>query len=117
VAGDRVELTEATDAAGSSTVTVERAADVGERWRSCLGVRTGRERGRGCSAEGANKQGGVGERGTSSKRGEGTRRWPKNVRSWASLRRGMGERLGKWRGLASGVHGAARGDPRMGGQH
>jgi hypothetical protein len=29
VAGDRAELTGATDAAGSSTATVERAADVG----------------------------------------------------------------------------------------
>ena len=31
VAGDRVELTGATDAAGSSTATVERAVDVGGR--------------------------------------------------------------------------------------
>jgi hypothetical protein len=50
VAGDRAELTGATDAAGSSMVTVERAVDVGERRRSCLGARAGRE----CSAEGAN---------------------------------------------------------------
>ena len=30
---------------------------------------------------------------------------------------GVGERLGKRRGLTGGVHGAARGDPRTGGQH
>ena len=30
---------------------------------------------------------------------------------------GMGERLGKRRGLTGGVHRAARGDPRTGGQH
>jgi hypothetical protein len=44
VAGDRAELTGATDAAGSSTATVERAADVGERWWNCQGARAGRER-------------------------------------------------------------------------
>jgi hypothetical protein len=44
VAGDRAELTGATNVAGSSTVTVERAADVGERWQNCLGARAGRER-------------------------------------------------------------------------
>jgi hypothetical protein len=36
VEGDRAELTGATDATGSPTVTVERAADVSERQRSCL---------------------------------------------------------------------------------
>jgi hypothetical protein len=41
VVGDRAELTGATDAARSSTATVERAAGVGERWRSCLGARAG----------------------------------------------------------------------------
>jgi hypothetical protein len=41
VVGDRPELTGATDAAGSSTVTVEWAADVGERRRNCLGERVG----------------------------------------------------------------------------
>jgi hypothetical protein len=40
-----------------STAVVEQAAGVGERWRSCLDARAGRERGRGCSAEGANEQG------------------------------------------------------------
>jgi hypothetical protein len=45
VAGDRAELIEATYAAGSSTVTVERAVDVDEQRRNCLGVRVGRERG------------------------------------------------------------------------
>jgi hypothetical protein len=44
VAGDRAELTGATDAAGSPTTTVERATDVGERRRSCL-VRVQGERG------------------------------------------------------------------------
>jgi hypothetical protein len=44
VAGDRAELTGATDAAGSSTTTVERAADVGGRWRSSLVTRAERER-------------------------------------------------------------------------
>jgi hypothetical protein len=44
VAGDRAELTGATDAAGSPTTTVERAVDVGERWQSCL-VRVQGERG------------------------------------------------------------------------
>jgi hypothetical protein len=63
VAGDRVELTRATDTAGSPTVTVERAADVGERWRNCLGAHAGRE----CSTEGANEQGEVGEQGAGSK--------------------------------------------------
>jgi hypothetical protein len=32
VAGDRVELTGATNAVGSSTATIERVADVGGRW-------------------------------------------------------------------------------------
>jgi hypothetical protein len=36
---------------------VERAAGFGERRRSCLVARAGRERGRGSSAEGANEQG------------------------------------------------------------
>jgi hypothetical protein len=36
VAGDKEELTGATDAAGSPTATVEWAADVGEQRRSCL---------------------------------------------------------------------------------
>jgi hypothetical protein len=67
VAGDRAELTGATDAAGSSTTIVEQAANVGERRWSCLGARAGRERGRECSAEGANEQGKVGERGVGSK--------------------------------------------------
>jgi hypothetical protein len=49
VAGDRVELTGATDMAGSSMATVERATDVDERWRSYLVARAGRERGRGCN--------------------------------------------------------------------
>jgi hypothetical protein len=45
VAGDRAELTGATDAAGSSTATIERATDVGGRWRSSLVTRAERERG------------------------------------------------------------------------
>jgi hypothetical protein len=44
VAGDRAELTGATDAARSSTATVERVADVGGRWRSSLVTRAERER-------------------------------------------------------------------------
>jgi hypothetical protein len=47
VAGDRAELTRATDAAGSSTATVERAADVGGRWRGSGRARRARERARG----------------------------------------------------------------------
>jgi hypothetical protein len=43
VAGDRAELTGATDAAGSSTATVERAADVGGRWQSSGRARRARE--------------------------------------------------------------------------
>jgi hypothetical protein len=44
VAGDRAELTETTNTAGSSTVTVEQTVDVGERWRNYLVARVGRER-------------------------------------------------------------------------
>jgi hypothetical protein len=44
VAGDRTELTVATDAAGSSTVTVERAVDVGGWWRGSGRARRVRER-------------------------------------------------------------------------
>jgi hypothetical protein len=36
VAGDRAELTGATDGAGSPTATVERAVDVGDWRQSCL---------------------------------------------------------------------------------
>jgi hypothetical protein len=41
VAGDRAELTEATDAAESPTTTVERVADVDERWWNYLVARAG----------------------------------------------------------------------------
>jgi hypothetical protein len=37
------------------------------------------ERGRGCSAEGANEHGEVGERGAGSKGDEGVRRWLENA--------------------------------------
>jgi hypothetical protein len=37
--------------------TVERARDHGERWRSFLGARAERERGRGCSAGGTTERG------------------------------------------------------------
>jgi hypothetical protein len=47
VAGDKVELTGATDAAGSSTTTVERAANVSGRWRSSGRKCRARERARG----------------------------------------------------------------------
>ena len=47
VAGDRAKLTGATDAAGSSTATVEWAADVGGRWRGSGHARRARERARG----------------------------------------------------------------------
>jgi hypothetical protein len=67
VAGYSAELTRATDTVGSPTTTVERAADVGEWRRNSLGARAGQERGQECSAEGANEQGEVGERGTGSK--------------------------------------------------
>jgi hypothetical protein len=50
-----------------STAAVEQTADFDERRRSCLDARVGRERGRECSAEGANEQGKVGERGAGSK--------------------------------------------------
>jgi hypothetical protein len=46
VVGDRTELTGATDAAGSSTATVERAADVGGWWRGSGRARKMRERAR-----------------------------------------------------------------------
>jgi hypothetical protein len=59
VADGEAELTEATGA----TRAVERTADYGEQHRSYLDARVGRERGRGCSAEGANEQGEVSERG------------------------------------------------------
>jgi hypothetical protein len=44
------------------------------------------------------------------------------VRTWLEVRErvhggGVGERLGKLRGLTGGVHGAARGNPRTGSQH
>jgi hypothetical protein len=57
VAGDRAELTGATD-----------AVDVSEPRRNCLGARAGGERGRECWVEGANERGGVGERGAGSKK-------------------------------------------------
>jgi hypothetical protein len=47
VAGDRAELSGTTDAAGSSTATVERTADVGGRWWSFGRARRARERARG----------------------------------------------------------------------
>jgi hypothetical protein len=43
VAGDRVELTGATDAVGSSTATVERAAGIGGRWRGSGHTQSKRE--------------------------------------------------------------------------
>jgi hypothetical protein len=95
VVGDRAELTGATDAAGSSTATVERAADVGGRWRSSLVTRAERERGRGGLAEGANERGEVGEQGARLKRGARARTWSENTQSWARPRRGIvGGRLG-----------------------
>ena len=45
MAGVREELTGATDAAGSSSATVERAADVGGRWWGSGRARRARERG------------------------------------------------------------------------
>jgi hypothetical protein len=57
LAGDRAELTGATNGAGSPTMTVERVAGVGEQRRNYLVARTGRERGRESSAEDANEQG------------------------------------------------------------
>jgi hypothetical protein len=47
VAGDKAELTGATDATGSSTANVERAADVVGRWWSSGRARSARERARG----------------------------------------------------------------------
>jgi hypothetical protein len=47
VVGDKAELTWAIDAAGSSTATVERAADVGGQWRGTGRARRARERARG----------------------------------------------------------------------
>ena len=47
VAGDRAELTGATDAAGSSTATVERTADIGGRWQESGRACRARERARG----------------------------------------------------------------------
>jgi hypothetical protein len=47
VADDRAELTGATDAAGSSMATVERAADVGGWWRGSGHAHRARERARG----------------------------------------------------------------------
>jgi hypothetical protein len=49
VAGYSTELTEATDTAGSSTVTVEWATDIGGWWRSSGRARGARERARGFS--------------------------------------------------------------------
>jgi hypothetical protein len=47
VAGDRAKLTRATDAAGSSTATVEWAAKVGGRWWGSGRARRARDRARG----------------------------------------------------------------------
>jgi hypothetical protein len=47
VAGDRAEINGATDVAVSSTATVERATDVGGRWRGSGRARRARERARG----------------------------------------------------------------------
>jgi hypothetical protein len=111
VADGEVDLTEATTRRGSTTVE-ERAAGFGERWRSFLDARAGRERGRGCSGEGANEQGEVGERGASSKGGEGMRRWPGNARTWACPRwECAGERLGT-RSDGWGPRGSERGRAR-----
>jgi hypothetical protein len=62
-AGDVAELTEATGTSEGSMMVVEQVAGFGERRRSCLVARVGR----GSSAEGANEQGVVGERGAGSK--------------------------------------------------
>jgi hypothetical protein len=68
VAGDSAELTGATDAAESSTVTVERArASVGGG--GALVARAERERGRRGLAECANERGEVDEQGAGLKRG------------------------------------------------
>jgi hypothetical protein len=110
VAGDRAEHTGATDTVGGSMATVERAADVGERWQSYLDARTGQERGRGCSVEGANEQGEVGERGAGSKGGEGVRRWPGNVRTWARPWLGRGREVREAKGTDGwGPRGSERG--------
>jgi hypothetical protein len=47
VAGDRAELTGAIDAVGSSTTTVERAANVDQQWQSSGRARRAREKARG----------------------------------------------------------------------
>jgi hypothetical protein len=47
VAGDKAELTGATDTAGSSTTIVERAAAVGRRWQGSDRARRARGRVRG----------------------------------------------------------------------
>jgi hypothetical protein len=47
VVGDRAELTGTTDAARSSTTTIEQTADVGGRWRGFGRARRARERARG----------------------------------------------------------------------
>jgi hypothetical protein len=61
VAGDRAELTGATDVAGCSMATIEQAADVGGWWRSSLVTCAEIERGRGGLAEGASEGGEVGK--------------------------------------------------------
>jgi hypothetical protein len=122
VVGDKAELTGATDAAGSSTATVERAADVGGQWRGTGRARRARERARG-SAKGASERGEVGEQGAGLKRGAGAGTWPENVRTWARPRWSIvGERLGaadRWgrRGREGSEHvgernGADRPGPR-----
>jgi hypothetical protein len=88
VVGDRAELTGATDAAGSSTATVERATGFGGRWRGSGRVRRVRERERGGSAEGASERGEVGKQGAGLKRGA-------DAGTWARPQQGIvGERLG-----------------------
>jgi hypothetical protein len=94
--GERgAKLTGATDVAGSSTVTVEWAANIGKRRRNCLDTCTERERGREGSNVGASEQGDVDEQGAGLKRGEDVWRWSEIARSWALPRWGnVGGRLG-----------------------
>jgi hypothetical protein len=80
-ADEKAELTEATD------TTRARRWPQNEWWRSSLGTCAERERGRGCSAEGATERGRASECGGVQKRLGHVKAWPENARSWARPRR------------------------------
>jgi hypothetical protein len=92
-----------------STAAVERTADFGERWWSCLDARAERERGRECSAEGANEQGKWAS-GVRALKGQGRAEVAGDCAPPAGGGRGREVSDGGW--LIGGVRGAERGNER-----